>query len=254
MCSRRTFLASLPILWGAANSALAESLARTRIRMASSGNYRPFTFKEGTGPMRGIVVDILGLVEPGAGVVFDYSDLPWARAQQMVKAGQIDAVCTIATAERRGYIDFAPTPLFAEPTVLVYREGNDRAGAAETPADLHDLTIVEPLGTGWVKETLKGQRIEWESDVDHLLDMIAAGRIDASLLGQWSVAVRFAETGRRGNLKTKVFGLAPEDNEIRFGLRKTFPNAAGIVAAVDTALAAVRASGAIDHIVEKYTL
>jgi polar amino acid transport system substrate-binding protein len=220
--------------------------------MACSSNYPPFTVRRGFGPMSGALVDSLELIAPSAGIFFDYRDVPWARAQQMLRSGQLDGTCTVATDERRQYLDFAPTPVFAEPTVIVYRSEDDRFEAVESLDDLRGLRFGEPLGSGWIKETLKHQSVIWTADADNLLDMIVAGRIDASFLGLWTVRVHLAASTRREGLCYRVLPFAPRD-EFRFGLRKSYPGAAGLLAAVDTAIAAAQADGAIDRIVETYT-
>jgi ABC-type amino acid transport substrate-binding protein len=234
---------------GSAAGAFGQDPPLLPIRMAFNGNFQPFFYREKGGVFTGILVEIFDRLGPGAGLHFEYEDLPWARAQQMVRAGHLDGLCTMSTAERRSYIEFAPTPVVEEPTVIVYRAGDTRVETVEVPGGLGRLRFGVPLGNGWAKEILPDAQIEWAADIDNLLDMIAMGRIDASLLGLWTVQAHLA---RDSKLAYRVLSIPSRDSAFRFGLRKSFPHCQEIVAKVDQALQGMRGAGAIDEIVRRY--
>lgn len=245
--SRRKFLVASAALLAAASAEAQD--APPLIRMAFNGKYPPFSFRDARGGFLGIMVDIVNQIGAETGIRFDYNDLPWARAQQMVRAGHLDGFCTVATAERRAYVEFAPTPVVEEPTVIVYRAGDSRAEAVQIPDRLGDLRFGEPLGSGWFKEILPPDKIEWAADTDNLLGMIAAGRIDASLLGLWSVQAHLVSDGK---LAYRVLTEAPKGGAFCFGLRKSFPHCSEIVARIDAAIKQLKETGTTGEIVRRY--
>lgn len=244
---RRAFLGLAALALGPR----AVALGRRLIRIGSSGNYPPFTFLDGAGRMSGILPDLLGLIGDKADLRFEFGDLPWARAQKMVEAGQVDGLCTVATAERRIYAVFAPTPLYEEPDVLVYRTGNARAEAVRSVKDLAHLRIGAPLGSSMIKDALPGLDIIWAADTDNLLSMLAAGHIDGALLGAWTAQAKLKAYRDQGILRVKKLHL-PVDGAIRFGLRKSYPDAEGVLASIDSAIRSVKASGAVADIIGRY--
>ncbi|HMA49460.1 MAG TPA: transporter substrate-binding domain-containing protein [Magnetospirillaceae bacterium] len=246
---RRSFLLAISALLGRASGALGQDLPQPPIRMAVNGNYPPLSFRGPEGAFSGILIDIFNHVGAETGLHFDYNDLPWARAQQMVRAGHLDGLCTISTAERRSYLEFAPAPVVEEPTVIVYRAGDARAEMVEVPDDLRGLRFGEPLGSGWFKEILPEAEVEWTADIDNLLGMIAAGRIDATLLGLWTAHARLTPDSK---LAYRILPGVPGNGAFRFGLRKSFPRCQEIVARVDAAIKALRGTGTIDEVVRHY--
>lgn len=246
--SRRLFL--LGLLAGAAGRARGEPA--TRIRMAVNGRFAPLVLWDGAGQWSGLLVDELRLAAETAGVVFDFVDRPWARGQQMVRAGELDGFCTIPTAERRDYVLFAPTPLFAEQTVLVGRADDARIEQARTLDDIKALKFAEPRGTGWTRGYIDEDRVVWCSDINNILSMIEAGRADAGFFGRTGAESALARFPRAERLRLVAFPAMPPDEGYCFGLRKTFPDAEALVARIDGAVRSRLAAGAFDPVRSRY--
>jgi ABC-type amino acid transport substrate-binding protein len=90
------------------------------------------------------------------------------------------------------------------------------------------------------------------ADIDNLLGMIAAGRIDASLLGLWTAKTHLAALGLETRLSYRIVPVPASDSAMRFGLRKSFPHNREIVSKVDGAIKAMRDSGEIGRIIQRY--
>lgn len=223
-----------------------------RIRMASNGHFSPLSFLDAQGQMRGLLVEELRLIGESAGLSFEFVDRPWARGQQMVRLGELDGFCTIPTQERQGYVLFAPTPLFVEESVFVARAGDSRAAASSTLEDIRALKIAEPLGTGWTKGSLQDDRVTWCSDIDNILAMIAAARVDGAFFGRSTAEAAMARFPQASQLRLRAFPAMPADEGYCFGLRKTFPDAAAWVARIDEVVRSLSAAGSFEPVRQRY--
>ena len=250
---RRRFLrGSLALLAAAAAAGGAQASGTPRVKLASNGQFPPFSFAEKHGSLRGLLVDELRLTADAAGLIFEFVDRPWARGQQMVRSGELDAFCTIPTEERRGYVLFAPTPLFHEETVLIGRADDPRIAEAQTLGDLKGLKIAEPLGTGWTQGYLPEDSVVWSSDIGNILSMIEARRIDATVFGRSTVEAILAASPSAHRLRVTAFNALPRDEGFCFGLRKSFPDAEAVVAKIDGVLRDLTAAGVFEPIRARY--
>ena len=246
---RRRFLQAVAglLAFGGASAA-----PGARIRLALNGYFPPLSFFDEQEQLRGLLVDELRMMADAAGIDIDFVDLPWARGQQMVRKGELDAICTIPTQERRTYALFAPTPLFVEQSVLICRADDKRIAEAGTMDDLRGLKIAEPLGTGWIKDYFHGGQIVWSSDVDNILSMIEAGRVDATFFGRTGAYKALAGFAHADRLRIVSLPAIPHDDGYCFGLRKTFPGAGELIAGIDGVLKDQIASGAFQPIRARY--
>jgi len=222
-----------------------------RIRMALNSKYPPFSFLDAAGRMSGLLVDCLDLVGRDAKIGFDYADLPWARGQELVRTDHLDGFCTAITAERRDYALFTSRAVYEEPAVLIHRAKDGHASAAASLDDLRGLRIGAQLGSSWVKEALPGAEIVWVRNMDGLLSMIAAERIDVALTGDAEARTAFAAMSAADLLTMRPFPAMPTGG-FHIGLRRSFPEAVAIVSRLDEAIAAARAAGALQAAAARY--
>lgn len=249
---RRRFLQGLAGLLGVLAAEQARGAAKLRIRLATNGQFSPLSFLDAQGEMRGLLVDELRLMADPAGLALDFVNRPWARGQQMVRSGALDGFCTVPTAERRGYVLFAPTPLLIEDNVLVARAGDPRIEKARTLDDIRELKFAEPLGTSWARSFLREEQIVWSSDIGNILAMIDAGRVDGVFFGRIVAQAALAAFPHANRLRMTAFPALPHDESYCFGLRKTFPDAAGLIERIDGILRGLATSGAFAPIRARY--
>ena len=250
--SRRGFLQGLAGLLGILAADRTRGAARLRVSLAINSQFSPLSFRDGSGDMRGLLVDELRLMADPAGLALDFVDRPWARGQQMVRSGELDGLCTVPTAERRGYVLFAPTPLLVEDNVLVARAGDPRIERARTLDDVRELKFAEPLGSGWARTFLREEQIVWSSDIGNILAMIDAGRVDGVFFGRIVAQAALAAFPHAERLRMTVFPGLPRNEGYYFGLRKSFPDADGLIARIDGILRGLAASGAFEPIRARY--
>jgi PAS domain S-box-containing protein len=77
---------------GAATSA---SSAPNSIRVVMDDNYPPFTFRDGSGRLQGILIDQWRLWEQKTGIRAEISAMDWAEALSRMQAGEFDVIDTI---------------------------------------------------------------------------------------------------------------------------------------------------------------
>jgi polar amino acid transport system substrate-binding protein len=249
---RRRFLQGLAGLFGILAADRALGAAKLRIRLAINGRFSPLSFTEKTGEAHGLLVDELRLMAESAGLALDFVDRPWARGQQMVRSGALDGFCTIPTAERRNYVLFAPTPLLVEDNVVVARAGDPRLEQARSLDDIKGLKFAEPLGTGSARSFLREDQIVWSADIANILAMIDAGRVDGAFFGRYGAEAALATYPRADRLRMTVFPSLPQEEGYCLGLRKSFPDASGLISRIDAVLRDLVASDAFAPIRARY--
>ena len=80
-------------------------------------NYPPYVFRDSNGVLSGYLVDTWKLWESKTGVHVKLIGSDWAKAQQLMYAGQADVIDTMfLTPERENKLDF--TPPYADIPVL----------------------------------------------------------------------------------------------------------------------------------------
>ncbi|MBA3059331.1 MAG: EAL domain-containing protein [Rhodoferax sp.] len=90
-------LASLVLMGGSAslNQALALDAAPKSITVVVDDNYPPFIFRDASGQLQGILKDSWALWQAHTGIAVDLQAMDWARAQQLILAGQADVIDTM---------------------------------------------------------------------------------------------------------------------------------------------------------------
>lgn len=259
--SRRTALAGA--LAGAATMAAAAPLARAGmaglpLRVVNSGTLFPLHIDGGAGRMEGICADVLRLIGVRQNWSVEYEAVPWARAQDMVRQGQADAFFTIPTAARRAYALFTGTPVYSfDRGVLVYhRDHPQRPGieAAVVNEDLRAFAMATYLGDGW-GETAWGAwpHLRWARDIMASIRMVATQNVALLVQARELVHYHARQMRMADVLAYRRVDFIPNSiNHFHFGVRKTYPGCAAIVAAFEHEQARIVAEGAMDGIIGGY--
>lgn len=75
--------------------------SRESVRVVMDDNYPPYTFRDSSGKLQGILVDYWALWEQRTGIQVQLDAMDWAKAQQRMEAGDYDVIDTIFTNEQR---------------------------------------------------------------------------------------------------------------------------------------------------------
>lgn len=157
------------------------------IKIVFMEDCEPFSFISPVdGTAIGIAPDILREAFADQGVKLEFIGYPWARAQEMVKRGDADAMVTVITPERLTYTIASKLPAFYDSykayTYIAHPKMNELK-KAKSLDDLKNYTFCDYRGNGWGKANLVGKvkNIEWANGFDMKFGMLAARRCDIAV-------------------------------------------------------------------------
>lgn len=209
--------------------------------------------------MRGVLIDLLDMLDDPCIGAFQHRGYPWARAQSMVAAGAADVFCCQVTEERLAYACFAPSPMAAfAPRRIFFARDNPKAAAisaARSIEDLHKFTTVDLIGDSRADEIWRGHpHRTLVSETRSVIAMLRACHADFALADPLTLQFNMKEFGFEDTLESvsgsHICGLRPES--IHFGLRKTFPDAEALIAKVDEKIRTKLSSDLHQRIMARY--
>lgn len=249
--TRRHFLAGLAAAGVAIRSARARADA-AKLRIVYYATFPPLCFEQ-DGKMQGILLDILGQAAKTAGIDVTHQGFPWARAQAMVQNGEADAFCTNPTDERRAYALFTELPVYVAPVSLFYAADNPRSSQIEQIKTIDDLKAVKQgdyNGNGFAETTFKGLPIEWSPNLVNTLTKVSLSRNDV-FVGNDTVAKYLIKQNAIGGIKSFPVTIGKQ-SAFHLGVRKTLPDAQGLIDAMGHAIQAAHDSGFDREVALKY--
>ena len=198
------------------------------IRIGSAANWPPYEFLDEQGSLRGITADYLELLSKRTGIDFKFIPQPsWPETLDMIRSRTIDAVGSIAkNSARSEFIEFTE-PYFDVPVVIVSRK-------ADSFGDLDALSgkTVAIENAFYLHGQLKSDYPSIEllpvPDTHQALETVAEQKADA-YIGNLAVVAFLMEKYQLTNLKISAFTSAFENNAVRFGVRKDWPQLASIL-------------------------
>jgi polar amino acid transport system substrate-binding protein len=221
------------------------------VRMGYFDKFSPFSEKDDGGHMRGLLVESMDLVAGQAGVALEHYGYPWARAQLLVKQGELDAFCTVQTAERTAYADFCPTPLQRMAIGVYHRRGDARIAQINSVADLRELRQGGYVGSGYVKEYLEADRILFEPDQDSVLRRLLNGSVDVFPQADLVTWMRIKALGYADRLQFTPLPFLPPAT-YSFGLRRSYPDAPALLTRMEAAIQAANKKNALQGLLARY--
>jgi polar amino acid transport system substrate-binding protein len=247
MQQRRRFLARTfaGLLAGGLAFCSAAVLAQGNVlRIATDATFPPMEFVD-NGKMTGFDVDLMEALAKQMGKTIEWTQIDFKGLVPGVLAGRFDmAVSAIyITPERAKVVDFGDS-YYAGGLVIMVKDGNDSIKSVD---DLAGKKVTVQVGTksvGYLKDTYpKIELVEVEKN-DQMFDLVEIGRADAAVTGL-PAAYQYVRT--RGGLKvlpkpltTEAYGMAVSKNEPQ------------LTAALNKALAALKANGTYDALVKKW--
>jgi polar amino acid transport system substrate-binding protein len=221
------------------------------VRMGYFDKFSPFSEKDETGHMRGLLVESMDLVASLAGVTLEHYGYPWARTQLLVKQGELDALCTVQTTERTAYADFCPTPLQRMAIGVYHRRGDARIAQINSVADMRELRQGGYVGSGYVKEHLEADRILFEPDQDSVLRRLLNGSVDVFAQAELVTWLRIKALGYADRLQFTPLPFLPPAT-YSFGLRRSYPDAPALLIRMEAAIQAAHKKNALQGLLARY--
>ena len=149
-----------------------KTTTREFIRVVMDDNYPPYTFRDASGTLQGILVDQWALWEKKTGIQVRLDAMDWAKAQQCMEAGDYDVIDTLFMNEqRKALYDFsAPYANIAVP-LFFSRELSGIRG----PKDLEGFVVGAKSGDSSI-EILKASGVANFVLFDNYEAIVAAAR------------------------------------------------------------------------------
>lgn len=230
------------------------------IRLATEGNYAPFSRTAADGSLYGLDIDIGNAICAELQVKCVWIRESWDGIIPGLIARKFDAILASMsiTAERKTKVDFTDK-YYASPLALIAKRGSSlapvpaalatkRVGVARgTVSDHYATRFWAPQGVEVIRYTRQD-----EAYID-----LAAGRVDATVADYWEAVggfLRSAEGKKFAVMGEKIYGKTREERAvigegIGIAVRKQDQD---LKQMLNRGIAAIRKNGAYDRIVRKY--
>ncbi len=229
----------------------ADHLARIqssgKLIVGLEGNWQPFCFHDSSDKLVGFDVEVAAGIAEKLGVEIEYVETPWDTLFTGMDAGQIDLIVNgvDVTEERKKTYNFSD-PYAYDHTVLVVR--TDETGITKFE-DLKGKTTANSIGSTYMEiGESYGATVQGVDSLAETMSMVIQKQVDATINAETSVQDYIATTNTKD---IKVIDRSEDATAYALPIPKTEDNAS-LLAAVNEAIAALRADGTLAKISEKY--
>lgn len=245
-------LSLLIIVSGAFALDLPEIQAAGILYFGTASEYRPFVFRDDY-DLTGFDIELVQEIGKRIGVSVNVIDMAFDGLIDSVDVGQVDLIggAFSVTAARTLEVDFSD-PYYENNALIVASSKANLPDSLEI-ANMTGMKFGVQRGTSfdqWLKTNLAGQgiidlrSIYTFSDADAAMKALAAGTVDLVMLDQVVYEKSYASGGQY-----KVVNPEPSTETYAFAAAKGSPL---LIAAVNDALASIKADGTLDQLTEKY--
>ncbi len=215
------------------------------IKIGTEGTYAPFTFHDKSGKLVGFDVEIGEAVAAKLGVKAEFIEGKWDGLIAGLDANRYDTVINqvgITEARKQKY-DFSE-PYIASKAVLIVKEGNEDIKSFD---DLKGKTSAQSLSSNFGKiAEAAGAELVGTDGFDQSIQLVLTGRADATINDSLSF-LDFKK--QQPQAPVKVVAEKPDADYSGIIVRK---GDADLVAAINKALADIKADGTYKTISDKY--
>lgn len=249
---KTTILAAAAVVVGlllpatlSAQSLLEQIKSAGRIKIGTEGTYPPFTYHDASGALVGFDVEIAREIARRIGVEAQFVESKWDGLIAGLDAKRYDIVAnevTITEARKAKY-DFSQ-PYIVSKAVLIVRSDNT---AIKGFGDLKGARAGQSLSSNFGQLAReKGAVVVGVEGFNQSIDLLLSGRIDATINDSLSF-LDFKK--QKPEARLKAVDALPAADYQGILLRKGNPE---LLAAIDAALAAMKADGSYARISSKY--
>jgi His/Glu/Gln/Arg/opine family amino acid ABC transporter permease subunit len=215
------------------------------LRVGTEGTYSPFSYHDpATGQLAGYDVDVAKAIGENLGVKVEFVETPWDSIFAALEANRFDIVANEVTVspERQAKYDLSK-PYSVGEGVIVTKADDD---SIKSLADLKGKTTAQSITSNWAQVARDaGANVESVEGFAQAITLLNQGRIDATVNDSIAVYAYLAETGDKS---IKIAAKTDEKSEQALAARKD----SGYLPELNGALDALRASGKLTEISQKY--
>jgi two-component system, NarL family, sensor histidine kinase EvgS len=197
------------------------------IRVGYDPGWPPFSVRDGQGKFSGIDADLLDLLARRFGFKFEFVTRPtWPEVYDAAKTGEIDMlVGTARTAERER--DFLFTrPYLTFPVVIVTRNDEPMVWSVLDLVGRRVAGVRGYVATSELQRMYPGITFQLTDTVQEGLATVSNGKADAFVTNLPNVSF-VAKT--RGLTNLKIAGVVPQTFDLRYAVRRDWPELIGIL-------------------------
>jgi cystine transport system substrate-binding protein len=215
------------------------------LKIGTEGTYAPFTFHDGSGKLVGFDVEIGEAVAAKLGVKPEFLEGKWDGLIAGLDANRYDVVINQVgiTEERKQKYDFSE-PYIASKAVLIVRSDDD---GIKTFSDLQGKKSAQSLTSNFGKlATASGAELVGTDGFDQSIQLVLTGRADATI----NDSLSFLDFKKhKPDAPVKIVAEQEDADYSGIIFRK---GDADLKAAIDKAIADIKADGTYQKIADKY--
>ncbi len=232
---------------------LAKNQAESALSIVYFHDYPPFSWTDNGDPVKGIFVDILEeALHRRLGIKTNHVGLPWGRAQQLVRLGKADAMCTVFTPDREVYCKASKNPVIRVP-MRIYTSHNhpntESLRQIKSLSDLDSYRVASYIGNGWAERHLGKLNVTWTRTLEQTMKMVALQRVDVSVDPEPVAQFFINKLGYRDRLK--LIGSDLDQVDFKLLMRRDSPYIDQL-AQFDETIEALRLDGTVKKIQDSY--
>ncbi|MER7073616.1 amino acid ABC transporter substrate-binding protein [Terrabacter sp. NPDC000476] len=215
------------------------------LRVGTEGTYSPFSFHDPkTNALTGYDVEVAKAVADKLGVKVEYVETPWDAIFAGLAADRYDVVVNQVTKnpERAGLYGLSSTYTWSEGVIATRADES----SITSLASLKGKKSAQSLTSNWATVAKDaGAQVESVEGFTQAITLLKQQRVDATVNDSLAVLDYQKSTGDQG---VKIAGKTGDVSEQAVATRK----GSDLVAAIDKALADLKADGTLAKISEKY--
>ena len=223
------------------------------ITWATNPQYPPYDWAISDTEYAGACIDLLALVIPK-----DYAlrpvMVPWARAQEMAKRGEIDLLVNIRiTPERETWLKFSSYPTFINPISVFMRK--EKVIPFKSWNELKKLhggaTLGDTFGNGFDEYIKENLTIDFIPNMSGNFQKLNSGRIDYFVTGRYMGLAWLSKS----NIQNRIAVLNPpiSENSIHLGFSKLSPHL-DVLPEINKNLAKYGADGTLNRLLDVHLI
>jgi polar amino acid transport system substrate-binding protein len=214
--------------------------------IGSNAEYPPFEYVDDQNNIVGFDIELMTAIADEAGFEFELVNTRWDGIFVALAAGEFDAVISAATitAERAETVNFSD-PYFNAGQMITVRSDNTTITG---PDDLSGLKVGVQLGTTgdiWLTDQTDAEVVRYDENT-LAFQALANGDVDAAV-ADGPTAIDIVEANPEMSLKVLSGVYTDEQYGIAVNMDQT-----ELLDAINEGLAAVKASGEYDELMDKY--